>query len=155
SLLQFSDQLATMVAAAARSVVTVHGGRRQPSSGIAWQPGVVVTAEETVARDGDLAVTLPDGNRVLATLAGRDPSTDIAVLRYEAASSITPLSSTTFAADLRAGHLAVAIGRAEGGAVATLGIVCLAGAPWRSRLGGQIDARLVIDTRLPTIAEGG
>ena len=155
SLLQFSNQLAAIIAAAAQSVVAVHGGGRRPSSGIVWQPGVVVTAEETVTRDGDLAVTLPDGNRVQAILAGRDPSTDIAVLSYESTSPPTAFASTAFATDLRAGHLAVAIGRTDGGAVATLGIVSFAGAAWRSRLGGQIDARLVIDARLPAVAEGG
>lgn len=152
---QFSNQLAALVAAAAQSVVAVHGGGRRPSSGIIWQPGIVVTAEETVAHDTDLAVTLPDGSRVQATLAGRDPSTDIAVLRYEAPPPIKAFASTPFAADLRAGHLVLAIGRVDGESVATLGIVSLAGAPWRSRHGGQIDARLVIDARLPAIAEGG
>jgi S1-C subfamily serine protease len=153
--LQFSNQLAATVAAAAQSVVAVHGGGRRPSSGIVWQPGIVVTAEETVVQDADLALTLPDGNRVQATLAGRDPSTDIAVLRYEATPPIKAFASTTFATDLRAGHLALTIGRADGDAVATLGIVSFSGAPWRSRRGGQIDARLVIDVRLPAVAEGG
>jgi S1-C subfamily serine protease len=151
----FSNQLAATVAAAAQSVVAVHGGGRRPSSGIVWQPGIVVTAEETVVHEADLALTLPDGNRVQATLAGRDPSTDIAVLRYEATPPIKAFASTTFATDLQAGHLALAIGRAEGGAVATLGIVSFSGAPWRSRHGGQIDARLLIDVRLPAVAEGG
>jgi S1-C subfamily serine protease len=153
--LQLSNQLAALVASAAQSVVAVHGGGRRPSSGIIWQPGVVVTAEETIARDADIALTLPGGNRVEATLAGRDPSTDIAVLRYEAPPPLKALATSPFATDLRAGQLAVAIGSAEGEAVATLGIVSFAGAPWRSRHGGQIDARLVIDARLPGIAEGG
>jgi len=153
--LQFSNQLAAIVAAAAASVVAVHGGGRRSSSGIVWQPGIVVTAEETVARDSDLALTLPDASRVEATLIGRDPSTDIAVLRYESASPIAGFASTAFASDLRAGHLAVAVGRAGGDAIATLGMVSLAGAPWRSSQGGRIDARLVIDARLPAIAEGG
>ena len=154
-LLQFSNRLAAIVAAAAPSVAAVHGGGRRPSSGIIWQPGLVVTAEETVARDSGLALTLPDGSRVDATLAGRDPSTDIAVLRYESPAAVTALASAAFAADLRAGHLAIAVGRAGGDAIATLGIVSLAGAPWRSSHGGRIDARLVIDARLPAIAEGG
>jgi S1-C subfamily serine protease len=115
----------------------------------------VVTAEETIVRDADLALTLPGGNQVPATLAGRDPSTDIAVLRYEATPAPKAFATSPFATGLRAGHLAVAIGSAEGEALATLGIVALAGGAWRSRLGGQIDARLVIDARLPTIAEGG
>jgi S1-C subfamily serine protease len=152
---QLSDQLAAIVAAAAQSVVAVHGRGRRPSSGIIWQPGIVVTAEETVERDADLGLTLPDGNRVEATLAGRDPSTDIAVLRYQAPPAHAGFAAATFAADLRAGHLAVAVGRADGDAVASLGIVSLAGAAWRSSQGGLIDARLVIDTRLPAIAEGG
>jgi S1-C subfamily serine protease len=155
SPLQLSNQLAALVASAAQSVVAVHGGGRRPSSGIIWQPGLVVTAEETIARDADLALTLPDGNRVKATLAGRDPSTDIAVLRYEATPLAKAFAAAAFATNLRPGHLAVAIGSAEGEAVATLGIVSFAGAPWRSRHGGQIDARLVIDARLPAIAEGG
>jgi S1-C subfamily serine protease len=155
SALQLSNELAALVAAAAQSVVAVHGGGRRPSSGIIWQPGIVVTAEETIVRDADLAVTLPGGNQVPATLAGRDPSTDIAVLRYEATPPPKAFATTPFATDLRAGHLAVAIGSAEGEAVATLGILALAGGAWRSRLGGQIDGRLVIDARLPTIAEGG
>jgi len=114
SPLQLSNQLAAIVAAAAPAVVAVHGGGRRPSSGIIWQPGTVVTAEETVARDADVvALTLPDGSRVEATLAGRDPSTDIAVLRYDGAAPTTKaFAATPFAADLRAGHLAVAVGRA-------------------------------------------
>jgi S1-C subfamily serine protease len=155
SPLQLSNELAALVAAAAQSVLAVHGGGRRPSSGIIWQPGIVVTAEETIVRDADLALTLPGGNQVPATLAGRDPSTDIAVLRYQATPAPKAFATTPFATDLRAGHFAVAIGSAEGEAVATLGIVALAGGAWRSRHGGQIDARLVIDARLPTIAEGG
>jgi S1-C subfamily serine protease len=155
SSLQLSNDLAALVAATAQAVVAVHGGGRQPSSGIIWQPGVVVTAEETIVHDADLALTLPGGDRVQATLAGRDPSTDIAVLRYEAAPPARAFAASAFAADLRAGHLALAVGRADGEPVATLGMVAFAGAPWRSRLGGQIDARIVIDARLPAVAEGG
>jgi len=153
SPLQLSIQFAAIVAAVAPSVVAVHGGSRRPSSGIIWQPGLVVTAEETVRHDGELALTLPDGNRVAATLAGRDPSTDIAVLRYEAPPEAKAF--TTVTADVKPGHLVVAVGRAGADPVATLGMVSLAGAAWRSSQGGLIDARLVIDARLPAIAEGG
>ena len=153
--LQLSHDFATLVAAAAPAVVAVHGGGRRPSSGIIWQPGVVVTAEETIASDTGLTLVLPGGGSAAATLAGRDPSTDIAVLRYEGAPPPAAFASTPAATGLQAGQLALAIGSAEGGAVATLGMVSFAGAPWKSRLGGHIDARLVIDTRLPAIAEGG
>src|SRR5262245_15084544 len=102
SPLRLSNELAALVAAAAQSVVTVHGGGRRPSSGIIWQPGIIVTAEERIVHDADLALTLPSGDRVRATLVGRDPSTDIAVLRYEATSVPEAFAATTFATDLRA-----------------------------------------------------
>lgn len=155
--LQLSYHLAALVAGAARSVVAVHGRGRRPSSGLIWEPGVVVTAEETVERDTGLALTLPDGQRVEATLAGRDPSTDIAVLRYAADGATPPagFAAQTFATALQPGHLAVAIGRVDGDATAAFGIVALAGPAWRSSQGGLIDARLRIDARLPAVAEGG
>lgn len=155
SLSQLSNDFAALAAAAAPAVVAVHGGGRRPSSGLVWQPGVVVTAEETIAHDTNLAIVLPGGQRVEATLAGRDPSTDTAVLRYDGPAPPQALGATPAAAGLQAGQLALAIGSADGGAVATLGMVSFAGPPWQSRLGGHIDARIVIDTRLPAIAEGG
>jgi S1-C subfamily serine protease len=155
SLSQLSNDFAALVAAASPAVVAVHGGGRRPSSGLIWQPGIVVTAEETIAHDSDLAVVLPGGNRVQATLAGRDPSTDIAVMRYEGAAPPQAFASTPAAGGLQAGQLALAVGSAEGGPVATLGVVSFAGAPWQSSLGGHIDARLVIDMRPPAVAEGG
>jgi S1-C subfamily serine protease len=159
SLSQLSHNFAALVAATAPAVAAVHGGGRRPSSGLIWQPGVVVTAEETVAQDGNndknLAVVLPGGQRVEATLAGRDPSTDIAVLRYDGAAPPKAFGAAPAASGLAAGQLALAAGSADGGAVAAFGMVSHAGPAWQSRLGGNIDARIVIDTRLPAIAEGG
>jgi len=155
--LQLSNHLAALVAGAARSVVAVHGRGRRPSSGFVWEPGLVVTAEEAVERDTGLALTLPDGRQIEATLAGRDPSTDIAVLRYAAdgAASTAGFAAQTFATALQPGHLAVAVGRFDGDVTAALGIVAVAGPAWRSSQGGLIDARLRIDARLPAVAEGG
>ena len=157
SPLQLSHDFAALVAGAAPAVLAVYGGGRRPSSGIIWQPGVVVTAEETIAPDSNsnLAVVLPGGNRVEARLAGRDPSTDIAVLRYDAPPPPQTFAAAPAATGLQAGHLALAIGSAEGDPIAALGVVSFAGSPWQSRLGGHIDARVVIDARLPAIAEGG
>jgi S1-C subfamily serine protease len=155
--LQLSHHFASIVAAASRSVVAVHGRGRSPSSGIIWQPGLVVSAEETVERDADISLTLPDGNRVEATLAGRDPTTDIALLRFYAptADAPAPFATDAVTSDVRPGHLVMAVGRVDGDVVAALGIVSLAGPAWRSSAGGLIDARLRIDARLPIAAEGG
>ena len=89
-LTAFSDHVAVLVERASAGIVAVHGGGRWSSSGIHWRPGVIVTAEEVLEGDDDLTVTLPGGRKVAASLAGRDPSTDVAALRIEAQS--LPLS---------------------------------------------------------------
>src|SRR6266700_4907736 len=70
-LVAFSDHAADLVERVSKSVVGVHGGARRSISGILWRPGVVVTAEESLEGDDNIAVTLPGGRRVAATLAGR------------------------------------------------------------------------------------
>src|ERR1700747_299483 len=80
-LVALSNALAQATDRAAASAVAVHTGARGSSSGIVWRPGVIVTAEHALRRDEDIQVTLPDGRVVSASLAGRDPSMDIAVLK--------------------------------------------------------------------------
>ncbi|MBV9970765.1 MAG: serine protease, partial [Xanthobacteraceae bacterium] len=100
----------------------------------------------------ELALTLADGRRVEATLVGRDPSTDIAVLRF---AGETPSIARGSVTELRPGHVAIAVGRAGADVIAAFGIVALAGGPWHSSHGGKIDARLRFDLRLTPSAEGG
>src|SRR5215469_9048105 len=116
-LAAFSDHTAQLVERVGHSVVAVHGGSR--ASGIHWRSGVIVTAEETLERDEDIKITLPGGREVSATLAGRDPSTDVAVLRF--APDGSPAATLGDAGVLRAGHLVLAIGNHEGAAIASLG----------------------------------
>src|SRR5207247_6604421 len=85
SLVAFSDAAAQLVERTASSIVAVHGGARWSSSGIHWRSGVIVTAEEVLERDEKIKVTLPGGRVVAASLAGRDASTDVAVLRFQPA----------------------------------------------------------------------
>ncbi len=151
-LAALSDQLAGIVEHAARSVVAVHGGR-SPMSGIHWRPGIIVTAEEALERDDDISVTLPDGRSVAATLAGRDPTTDVAVLRFPpdglAAAEIGDAGA------LRAGNLVLAIGRSEAGPVAAMGVIAIAGSAWQSQRGGTIDRMIRLDLALARYGEGG
>ncbi len=56
---------------------------------------------------------------------------------------------------LEPGALALAVGSRDGAALAAFGAVSLAGPAWRSLRGGDIDARLELDLRLPRRAEGG
>ncbi len=156
-LLRLSNASAAAVDRAARSVVAVDGRDRFGASGVLWRDGVVVAASDAVERDDDLAVTLPDGQRAAATLAGRDPTTDVAVLRIESGKGAA-IAETGDAASLRPGHFAFAVGRRGDRAaetVASLGIVATSGGAWRSLRGGVIDRRINMDLRLDPVAEGG
>src|ERR1051326_8353455 len=108
---QVSTQLAAAVEKAASAVVTVHGRRRFPSSGIHWQKGVVVTANHIVRRDEGITVTFAGGSDAPATLAGRDASTDLAVLKIENAEAGLP--EFTDSAALKVGNLVLTVGRVD------------------------------------------
>jgi S1-C subfamily serine protease len=151
-LLAFSDQTADLVARTARCVVAVHGAGR-PISGILWRAGVVATAEESLEGDDNITVMLPGGHQVAATLAGRDPTTDVAALRIEA-DGAPPLAAAE-ASGLRAGHLVLAVGNYQGAPVAGLGTVAFVGGSWQSSRGGAIDSFLRLDLGLNPSAEGG
>jgi S1-C subfamily serine protease len=152
-LLAFSNSLADLVATTAARILVLRGGRRFPASGLHWRPGLIVTADEALERDEDIAVLRPDGKTASATLIGRDPTTDIALLRFEPDG--LPIVESGDAASLRAGNLVLAVGRNETGPLASLGVAALAGGQWHSRRGGTIDRLIRLDLRLSPSAEGG
>ena len=153
-LAELSDTLANTVAAAGASVVRVEGRRRIPATGIVWSAdGLIVTAHHVVAQDENIQVGLPDGRVVAATLVGRDPSTDTAVLRVEAA-DLTPLTESN-KQELGVGNLVLALGRPGKTVQATLGIVSALGDGWRTRMGGQIDRYLQTDVVMYPGFSGG
>src|SRR5450432_2513186 len=80
-LVALSNELAAAVEQAGQAVVAVNARPRFASSGVVWRPGVIVTAEHTIRRREEIGITLADGRSTSATLAGRDPGTDIAVLK--------------------------------------------------------------------------
>jgi len=81
TLINVSNDLADTVAAADRGVLRVDGRHRVAATGVAWTAdGVIVTASHVLERDDSIEVGLPDGESVTATLVGRDPTTDLAVL---------------------------------------------------------------------------
>jgi S1-C subfamily serine protease len=151
-LVSFSDHIAQLVERTAGSVVAVHGGGRWSASGIHWRSGVIVTAEETLERDDEIQITLAGGRQVEASLAGRDPTTDVAALRFQPDGlAIAPTADTS----LRSGQVALAVGNHEGAPLAALGIVSLAGGTWHSRRGGTIDSLIRLDLALHPAGEGG
>jgi len=147
-----SRHLAGIVAQCAPSVVAVSGRGRPTSSGFVWRSGIVVTASDALERDEDISVLTPGGERVNATLAGRDASTDIAVLKVPGAES--PLALPR-ADHVTTGELALAIGRHSDGPMASLGMIAMAGGPWQSLRGGRIDRLIRLDRGIDPRQEGG
>ena len=146
----FSDALSGIVGSAAPGVVAVHS-RRSRASGFVWRPGLIVTADEALADEGEIAVTLPGGETAAATLAGRDPTTDVALLRVDRA-DLRP--AMLHSGSVAAGALAIVVAANAGAAAAALGVVSVAGGGWRSLRGGVIDSRIELDVSLRRSAEG-
>src|SRR5690242_10673131 len=127
TLAALSDDLAEAVAQAGRSVVAIHARRRIPSSGVLWRDNVAVTANHTITRDEDVSVTLPEGSTAPATLAGRDQTTDLAVLRMDSA---TPAAQRAGDDRLQVGRVVLAVGRPGPQITAALGIISAVGGEW-------------------------
>lgn len=154
TLLGLSNDLAGAVEKAGRSVVAVNARHRVPSSGVHWRQGVVVTSDHTVERDEEITVTLPDGRSVPATLAGRDPGTDIAVLKLQGVEM--PVAEIGDDASLKVGHFVLAVGRpGDSGLSASSGVISAIGGAWRTWRGGQIDRMVRLDLTLYPGFSGG
>ena len=149
-----SSEFASAAEKVGRSVVAVHARRWMPTSGIEWKKGVVVTVHHGVQRDEDIKVLLDGGHAISAKLVGRDPHTDIAVLRIEEGTSNVPqLGDST---SLRLGHLVLALGRTRrGDLVASSGIIGGMSGEWKNWRGGQLDQHIRLDLALYPGFSGG
>lgn len=140
--IELSEALAAIVEKGGGSVVQVSARRGVGSSGIVWSAdGVIVAADHNIEREEDITVGLPDGATVPARLVGRDPSTDLAVLRVEASGLAVPEWSDLVG--LKVGHLVLGLLRPGRSIRATLGIVSTLGREeWRTPAGGRLDLYL-------------
>lgn len=129
----FSDGLAAAVEAASAFTLLVDARRRYPASGIAYAADLVLTADHVVTRDEDIHLGLPDGKRVAANVAGRDPGSDLALLRLSE-KALTPAKTAKDPA--RVGQIILALGRpSNAGVQASFGIVTAIGGPARTARG--------------------
>ena len=150
----FSEALADAVAAASDGLVRVEGRERLPATGIVWDAeGLIVTAHHVLEQDENIKVGFSDGETVAAEVVGRDPATDLALLRTSKKSSSVPewADSET----LRVGHMVLALGRPGASVRATLGIVSALGNAWRTPAGGPLDRYLQTDTVMYPGFSGG
>ncbi|HZS04339.1 MAG TPA: trypsin-like peptidase domain-containing protein [Blastocatellia bacterium] len=150
----FSDGLAGAVERAGGAIVAINARQRIPSSGILWREGVIAAADHTIKREEEITVLLPDGRTVPATLAGRDPGTDLAVLKFDSAGLGPAEIGDT--ASLKVGHLVLAVGRvSEHGPSASLGVVSATGGAWRTWRGGMLDQFVRLDLAIYDGFSGG
>ncbi len=154
ALESLSKALAETIEASGKSIVRVEGRRRQPASGIVWSAdGVIVTAHHVLEHDEGIKVGLPNGETVEAAVAGRDATTDLAVLR----ASAKGLAAANWAdpEGLRVGHMVLAAGRPGRTVQATLGVISALGDMWRTPAGGEIDRYLQTDVVMYPGFSGG
>ncbi len=136
-LVELSNQFAETAKNAGQGVVRVEGRRRIPASGIVWAAdGLIITASHVVARDEGITVGLADDSSLSATLVGRDPSTDLAVLRVDA--TLTPLSEAN-KQEVAVGNLVLALARPGRNIQVAWGIISALEDSWRTGGGGLID----------------
>jgi S1-C subfamily serine protease len=153
SLVSLSNELASVVERSAVAVVAVHARPRFNSSGVHWSPGLVVTAEHTLRDDESVFVTTGTGEKFAAEVAGRDPGTDLAVLRVK--DLTIPIAPRLEDRGYRPGHLVLAVGRNKESANAGVGVIGSIAGPSQTWRGGKLDEVIRLDLLLHPVASGG
>jgi S1-C subfamily serine protease len=150
-LTDLSAALAARAEDARALIAEIRSGETSARSGTLWRPDIVIASEQSLP-DAETFDVMLAGGAGKARLAGRDPGTNVAVLKLE-----QPAKSTLPAvAAAKVGALASAYGAdGNGGVTARLGSIALAGGEWHSRAGGKIDARIHLDMQLGTSEDGG
>ncbi len=153
-LSDLSQNLATAVENAGAGIVRVEARPRLPATGIVWSAdGVIVTAHHIVEEEDNIGIGLPDGRTAKAKLVGRDPTTDLAVLRADT-TGLTPRGWADVNT-LKVGHIVLALGRPGQRVMATLGIISALGDSWRTPGGGRLERYLQTDVVMYPGFSGG
>ena len=143
SLTDFSNGLTSAVEKGGTSTILVDARKRYPASGIAYAEDLVLTADHVVTREENIKVITSDGKSLSATIAGRDPGSDLVLLRL-AEKALSPAKTSN---DIKVGQLVLALGRpSSAGVQASWGIVTAISGPTRTFRGGMLDEYIQTET---------
>jgi S1-C subfamily serine protease len=147
-----SDLLVARFAVAKHSVASVRLSERACVGAILWQQDVLVASEQSLPEQDSFDAVLPDSSCAAGKVVGRDPATNIALIRLD-----RPAPAAALAASLpQIGALVIAAGSDGAGRPSVrLGMVNAVGPEWHSMRGGRIEARIQLDLRLAASEEGG
>jgi len=149
-----SNALADAVERVSASVVRIESGRRRPASGLIWSAdGLIVTTAHGVEREEGLEVTLETGQAHAAALVGADLSSDLALLRIDAAA--LPVAERAAAGSARRGHLVLALSRPGRTVRSNLGVISALSEQWRAPGGGKIEHYIQSDVSIEPGFSGG
>ena len=143
SLKDLSKEIEALVEKASQSVVRVDARRGRAGTGIVWDSGLALTANHVVEQEEDIEVVV-DGKSAKASLVGRDPATDLALLKVDGLSA--PAMPRAKVSDLKPGQIVLAIGR-PGSLKATFGTISAVSSSWRGWRGSEIEH--LIQTNAP------
>jgi serine protease DegQ len=147
ALKELNEEIRRIASKASASVIQVRGRRRGPSTGVAWsEDGLIVTAEHTLEDEEGCEVSTSSGETHRAEVVGRDPSTDIALVRAEKAQLTVPDWAET--ASLEAGDLALLVATSRFGRKVILTTAGLVGKGWNTESGARVDRYIETDCRL-------
>jgi S1-C subfamily serine protease len=139
----FSNQMADAVERVGAALVLVSGRPRHPASGLLVAPNLVLTADHVIEREEELTIQTADGRTLAAQFAGRDPATDLALLRV---ADLADEPATMADAPARVGQIVLALGRpSSSGPMASIGIVSAVGGPLRTGRGGMLERYIQTD----------
>jgi S1-C subfamily serine protease len=152
SIESISSAWVAQVAKAGQRVVAIRNSAHRHITGLLWQPDLVVTSEQAMGDRDEYEVVNAQGTTAQARIAGRDPGTNLLLLKL---GSALPCGEI-LRAEARPAALVLAIGADVNGATtARSGIVNAVGQQWYSRVGGRIEQRIALDIRLGRTEEGG
>ena len=143
-LVELSDAMADAVENAGKATVTVNARRRMPASGILYASDLILTADHVVEREEDIKIVFGDTTEKSASLAGRDPGSDLAVLKVNgSAGSVAVMTKTPG----RVGQIVLALGRpTTEGIQASLGTISAVGGPVRTGRGAILEQYIRTDS---------